>query len=365
MESIPHGENVVIPIDSNQDSDSAWGGDTESETTSMTSSITKYRFENGRRYHAYKDGEYWGPNDEKQSEQLDINHHIYLLLYDGKLFHAPIGPNPQSSSAHPHFSDFADQFPSASVIGTDLSPTQPSWVPPNCKFEIDDAMADWTFPKDHFDFIHIRGLYGSIRDWPALYDQIMNHLKPGAWFEQVEYSVHWRADDGSIPEGHPFQRWSEVFVESGERMGKTFQIVHYQKQHLINAGFQNIVEVQDKMPVGPWSSDPKMKDIGRWHLLECEQGIEGWAMALLTRVMGWSIEEVQVFLAQIRNGLRDRNVHAYTSCSMVYGQKPFGEVKKPVQVPVGQQPVPAAPAPAPAEATPAQPKATAPETRSS
>src|SRR4051794_639012 len=43
-----------------------------SETTSLTSSITAYRHENGRRYHAYKDGEYWGPNDEKQNEQLDI-----------------------------------------------------------------------------------------------------------------------------------------------------------------------------------------------------------------------------------------------------------------------------------------------------
>jgi hypothetical protein len=28
-------------------------------------------------------------------------------------------------------SDFADQYPSASVIGTDIAPTQPSWVPPN------------------------------------------------------------------------------------------------------------------------------------------------------------------------------------------------------------------------------------------
>jgi hypothetical protein len=46
--------------------------DSASETTSLNSSIFHYRHENGRRYHAYKDGEYWGPNDEKQNEQLDI-----------------------------------------------------------------------------------------------------------------------------------------------------------------------------------------------------------------------------------------------------------------------------------------------------
>lgn len=28
-------------------------------------------------------------------------------------------------------SDFADEFPDAEVIGTDVSPIQPSWVPPN------------------------------------------------------------------------------------------------------------------------------------------------------------------------------------------------------------------------------------------
>jgi hypothetical protein len=60
----------------------------------------------------------------------------------------------------------------------------------------------------------------------------------------------------------------------------------------------------------------------RWHLLECYQGIEGWAVALLTRVMGWSFEEVQVFLAEVREAFKDRSVHAYTSVSVVYAQKP-------------------------------------------
>ncbi len=69
-------------------------------------------------------------------------------------------------------------------------------------------------------------------------------------------------------------------------MGKTFRILDLQKQYITDAGFKNVVEQRYKMPVGPWSSDPKLKEIGRWHLLECFQGIEGWSVALLTRVMG-------------------------------------------------------------------------------
>jgi hypothetical protein len=68
--------------------------------------------------------------------------------------------------------DFADQFPSAEVIGTDISPIQPSFVPPNLKFELDDAQLDWTYPPSCFDYIHIRCLMGSINDWPRLYSQI-------------------------------------------------------------------------------------------------------------------------------------------------------------------------------------------------
>jgi hypothetical protein len=115
------------------------------------------------------------------------------------------------------------------------------------------------------------------------------HLKPGGWYEQVEYAVQFLADDGSIPKGHVLERWGDVFEEAGEKMGKTFNILDLQKQFLLDHdGFKNVTEQRYKMPVGPWSRDKKLKEVGRWHLLECYQGIEGWSIALLTRLMGVS-----------------------------------------------------------------------------
>ena len=38
----------------------------DSETMSVTSSIYKAHVENGRRYQTKREGEYWGPSDEKQ-----------------------------------------------------------------------------------------------------------------------------------------------------------------------------------------------------------------------------------------------------------------------------------------------------------
>lgn len=43
-----------------------------SDTTSVAESIWKHRYENGRRYHKYREGAYWGPNDDAQNDQLDI-----------------------------------------------------------------------------------------------------------------------------------------------------------------------------------------------------------------------------------------------------------------------------------------------------
>lgn len=77
------------------------------------------------------------------------------------------------------------------------------------------------------------------------------------------------------------------------------------------AGFVDVVEKKFKWPVGPWSSDPKLKELGRWNLLNWEEGMEGWAMALYTRQLGWSYEEVQSFLSQIRKALRDRKTHVW------------------------------------------------------
>jgi hypothetical protein len=73
------------------DNDSAYGDSIDgSDTTSIKSVITKYRYENGRRYHAYRDGAYWAPNDELHNDQQDIAHHLWLLTLDNKLYLAPI-----------------------------------------------------------------------------------------------------------------------------------------------------------------------------------------------------------------------------------------------------------------------------------
>ncbi|KAF2195905.1 S-adenosyl-L-methionine-dependent methyltransferase [Zopfia rhizophila CBS 207.26] len=308
---------------------SAYNDDSESDTTSLNSAILEHRFQNGRRYNAYKEGSYWGPNDDAQAEQLDIFHHICLLALDKKLFLAPIAKNPQrvldvGTGTGIWAIDFADEFPSAEVIGTDLSPIQPSFVPPNLRFEVDDCTEPWVFRKESFDFVHVRSLYGCIADWPAFYEQAMLHMKPGGYIEQVEMSVVPKSDDGTVIEGSIFDQWGKISIDLGEAFGKSLRTVDESKDGIKAAGFVNVVEHRWKLPIGGWSKNDKLKHIGLFNRLHWEQGIEGWCLYLLTNYRNWSIEEVQVYLAKMRQALKDKKIHAYQEVSLVYGQKPFG-----------------------------------------
>ncbi|GJC86300.1 secondary metabolism regulator laeA [Colletotrichum liriopes] len=85
-------------------------------------------------------------------------------------------------------SDFADENPECEVIGTDISPIQPTWVPHNCKFEIEHCPREGTFTPGKFDDIYIRFLVRSIADWPELFKKAYAALKPGGYLESFEVS---------------------------------------------------------------------------------------------------------------------------------------------------------------------------------
>jgi hypothetical protein len=55
---------------------------------------------------------------------------------------------------------------------------------------------------------------------------------------------------------------------------------------IASAGFENLVEKTIKTPVGGWAQDPTLRELGQWALLGFDIGLEGYAMATLTRVLG-------------------------------------------------------------------------------
>ncbi|KAF5724613.1 mRNA 3 end-processing YTH1 [Fusarium mundagurra] len=303
-----------------EDADSSLGVDTESSTASMTSSILNYRTIKGRTYHSERgNAEYWATNDAQQTEAMDIIHHFLVLILDGKLHLAPLKDDIKTvldvgTGTGIWAIDFADEHPQAEVIGTDISPIQPSWVPPNVKFEIEDCTQPWTFSPDSFDFIYMRYLYGSISDWSAIFQEAFRSCKPGGWVESFEASAMLESDDDTVKEGSAMSEWGKFFIEGGKRLGRTFTILDddLQKKAMEDAGFTDIQTRDFKASYYPGLSS---------------SDLEGFVLYMASVVLGWSQEEVTVYCSQLRRELRSGKYHPYCRLKLVYGRKPESAVE--------------------------------------
>ena len=54
-----------------------------------------------------------------------------------------------------------------------------------------------------------------------------------------------------------------------------------------------------------------MCGIGMWMLENFRTGVSGLSMAVFTRGLGWSVEELEIFLIQVRESMKDTKVHGY------------------------------------------------------
>lgn len=258
-----------LTVDQDDENDSTLGDDLTTMSESVRSSIYDFVYENGRRYHASRGSDYLLPNDETEQGRLDISHHIYLLALQGRLYTSPIDTKSPlrvldiGTGTGIWAIDLADELPNAEIVGTDISPIQPAWIPPNCQFYIEDAEGEWSF-EEPFDFVHGRVLCGGIADWPTFYARAFQNIKPGGWMEMQEHECDIRSDDDTINQAHAIRDWVQKVDQASTMIGKRLNVAHTHRQHMIDAGFIDVHEDIHKLPIGTWPKDKRLKEIGRW-----------------------------------------------------------------------------------------------------
>ncbi|KAH8682047.1 S-adenosyl-L-methionine-dependent methyltransferase [Xylariales sp. PMI_506] len=279
-----------------------------------------------RLYHGYKDGKYLLPNDAAEQDRLDLQHELFRILYDGWLSLAPISKAPEyvldiGTGTGIWALEFAEQNPSSYVIGTDLSSIQPkNQSVPNCEFIKTDVEDDWIFfhPKPYhqtcgenrscehkitFDYIHMRLMCTCFNDPRTVMRAIFDNLAPGGWaeFQEVTFDI-FQINPNFY--GDAYIRWATKCTEGAATLGRDLMCARNYKKWLEEIGFVDVTERRFLVTSGEWSSDPKLRLIGRYARQGLLQGFRSIGYKML-RLAGMTTEEIETLIDQCTREIND------------------------------------------------------------
>jgi SAM-dependent methyltransferase len=293
------------------DNDSTLGETPSNASTSIHSYVTNYKWRHGRRYHAFQAGAYPFPNDEREQDRLDMLHRAVTRLLDNRLFLAPIQPDGMrildiGTGTGTWPMEMGDAYPGARITGNDLSPIQPTWVPTNVNFVIDDVELDW-IETNAYDYIHCRFMAASIKDWPRLIRQIHGFLKPGGWLELHDFSTRYTSGDCAAAINDPNHAISQLNLAlktACDETGRILDPTPHLERWVAEAGFRPPERHVFQVPIGKWPKDQRNREIGAMMGLSLSEGVDGMTAVLVRDVLCWSREEVEILNARVRNATR-------------------------------------------------------------
>lgn len=109
-----------------------------------------------------------------------------------------------------------------------------------------------------------------------------------------------------------FQRWAQLFYDAGNKLGRTFMFRdNSMDQWASEAGFAEVTHRKFKIPYGGWAKDKKLKQLGKLTGFYLDLSLDGFAVYPVGQILGWSFDEVQVLVAQMRAAVRNPNNLTY------------------------------------------------------
>lgn len=108
---------------------------------------------------------------------------------------------------------------------------------------------EWNWKDSSFDFVHLRYLFGAIKDWPALMKQAYRVTQPGGWVESCEADVDFVSDDDTVAGEPVLATWAQLYRDAGVKTQTSFAVIKedLQKKALTEAGFEDIQVVNYKV----------------------------------------------------------------------------------------------------------------------
>jgi hypothetical protein len=184
-------------------------------------------------------------------------------------------------------------------------------IPSNCQFEIDDAEDPWLY-RQKFSLIHGRQLAFCFHSPETVIRNAAAALDTNGWLEFQDLCFPFRCDDNSW-EGSHLQIWNELIKEGMTRAGRRLYVDEY-AQIFRNVGLDNVTERLFVWPVSPWPQGPRndhVRELGRWTRRTLLEGLEALSLALLTRYVGMTRDQVLQLVENVKSDLWDTKYHVY------------------------------------------------------
>lgn len=147
-------------------------------------------------------------------------------------------------------------------------------------------------------------------------------LKPGGWIELQELKFEVKCDDGTLRKGNMIQNFYETTESALVHFNVDLLAMRHNKKNVTEAGFVDVTEIPFKIPIGTWPKDPRLKMVGLYNKSMIHDALYGVAARPFTRGLKWTVEELEVYLVDVRKELTDGSQHGYMPFNIVIGQKP-------------------------------------------
>lgn len=80
---------------------------------------------------------------------------------------------------------------------------------------------------------------------------------------------------------------------------------------MADAGFQNVEQKRFAVPASPWAKGRNQKILGAMQMTNNLEGVQGITMKIFCQVLGWTREDAEMLLMDVRKDMADKNIHAY------------------------------------------------------
>jgi len=157
--------------------------------------------------------------------------------------------------------------------------------------------------------------------WTQYLRDMFRVLRGGGWCQMVEIYYNVQSDNGSLTDAHALRQWSSRYLESMEGL-KDLRVPLRLPNLMRDAGFVDIEHRMIQLHTCGWSSEDRDYQIGVANRQNVQSMLSSLAIYPFTEILGMSIQDVHLLIAQARLEADDPAFRAYFPLYVCIGRKP-------------------------------------------